>query len=137
MEVTRSKFLLTLATGVGAALALPSSGFAAQLLDKPVEPTLPGFRKLVGSVFRVEGPSGPADLVLVAIVERTFGKPGGRDKTHQYSLEFRAASGEPPLDEGTYVVEENRLGVVSLFVSPTRQDASGGRFYRADFNQLV
>jgi hypothetical protein len=136
MQLTRSRFLLSMATGLGGALAFPSSLLGAELAGKAVRQTLSGFRTLVGGGFRVEGPRGPVDLVLVSVEERTFGTAAGTPVCRQYSLVFRAPDGGA-LPEGTWPAENDDLGPFALFVAPTRVDSTGARFYRADFNQLV
>jgi hypothetical protein len=136
MKLTRSKFLLALATGIGGVLAAPSSLLGAEVVEKPIHVNLAGFRALLGTVFQLAGPRGQVDLVLTNVEERTFGKPGDPVRSRQYSLEFRAADGGL-LQEGTYPAEHDRLGSLSIFVTPTRYDASGVRFFRADFNQLI
>jgi len=136
MKVNRSEFLIVLATGVGGALTFPSSLLAAGGSREPVQADLEGFRSLVDTVFRAAGPRGTVDLVLTAVEERTFGRPGDPVRSRQFSLEFRAADGTP-LREGAYSVDHDQLGTFLLFVTPTRTDASGARYFRADFNQLL
>jgi hypothetical protein len=130
MKTTRTQFLTTIATGLAAAAMNPLS---ALTLPEGGIPVARNFGRLVGRTFRVQTADGRGsiDVVLEAIDE----KPASNG-THQFSLTFVAPGGEK-LAEGTYSVEQDKMGRFPLFVTPTRRDGQGRAFYRADFNLLL
>ncbi|MFI5120545.1 MAG: DUF6916 family protein [Thermoanaerobaculia bacterium] len=133
MNITRKKFLFTVAAaGAGAAIHTLSAATMPVGAMGPVS-VARNFGEFVGRTFRVQTTDGRGsiDVVLEAIEERP-----SSNGTHQFSLTFVAPGGER-LMEGTYIVEQDRMGRFPLFVTPTRRDGQGRTFYRADFNLLL
>jgi hypothetical protein len=122
MKTTRAQFLTTLATGVAAAALGPSALLGAGP-DIPDGRTL---KSLVGEVFRFR----PVDVVLSDYTDLP-----ARGGTRQFTLTLAAPGGER-LPEGTYTVDQPRMGTFQMFVIPTGRDAKGQTTYRADFNLL-
>jgi hypothetical protein len=129
MNVTRKKFLFTVAAGMAGAALHPISALGAAA-EGTVEPRQ--FQGLVGKSFRVSTADsrGSIDVMLDA-----YNELPASAQAHQFSLTFVAPGGEQ-LKEGTYVVQQDQMGRFPLFVVPTRRDGQGRAFYRADFNLL-
>jgi hypothetical protein len=133
MRTTRKNFLFTVAAGVAGAAIRPLSAATMPVGAMAPVPVARNFGGLVGKTFHVQTADsrGSIDVVLEAIDERP-----ASNGTHQFSLTFVAPGGEK-LAEGTYSVEQDKLGRFPLFVVPTRRDGQGRTFFRADFNLLL
>ena len=134
MNVTRKKFLFTVVAGVaGAAMHPLSAANSAGGRDgtEPLSPATSEDSSERRFTSRRPTEEGSIDVVLEAIDERP-----PSNGTHQFSLTFVAPGGER-LAEGTYTVEQERMGRFPLFVTPTRRDGQGRTFFRADFNLLL
>lgn len=133
MNVTRKKFLFTVVAGVAGAAIHPLSAATMPVGAMGSVPVARNFGGFIGRTFRVQTADGRGsiDVVLEALDE----KPASNG-THQFSLTFVAPGGEK-LAEGTYTVEQDKMGRFPLFVVPTRRDGQGRTFYRADFNLLL
>ena len=129
MKTTRTQFLSTVATGLAAAALTPSGLLGAG----PDLPEGQSFKALVGETFRFRGfdRPDPVDVVLTEYAELPR-----RSGTRQYTLTLIAPGGER-LREGTYTVDQARMGTFQMFVIPAGLDAKGQAIYRADFNLLV
>ena len=130
MKTTRKKFLFTVVAGVAgaavrplSALEMPAGGFSV----------VRNFRGFIGKTFRVQTADGRGSIDVVL---ETYEEKAPSNGTHQFSLTFVAPGGER-LAEGTYSVEQEKMGNFQLFVTPTRRDGQGRAFYRADFNLLL
>jgi len=125
MKTTRTEFLVTVAGGLAAAALSPGRLLAATAaLDAAT------FQALVGETFTFRGPDGrePAVLVLTACQEVS-----ARYGRSQFTLTLVSDAGDT-LREGTYAVDNGKLGTFDLFVVPTGRDAKGRTAFRADFN---
>ncbi len=133
MKITRKKFLFTVVTGVVGAAVRPLSAATKAVGAMGSITPVRNFAQYVGRTFHVQTADsrGSIDVVLEAYDE----KPSSNG-THQFSLTFVAPGGER-LAEGTYTVEQEKMGRFPLFVIPTRRDGQGRTFYRADFNLLL
>ena len=133
MNVTRKKFLFTVVAGVAGTAIRPLSAANMPVGAMGPSPVARNFGGLVGKTFHVQTGDGRGsiDVVLEAFDERP-----ASNGTHQFSLTFVAPGGER-LAEGTYTVEQERMGRFPLFVTPTRRDGQGRAFFRADFNLLL
>jgi hypothetical protein len=92
------------------------------------------FAPLVGSKFTLRTADGDSVPLTLAQANDT-GIPGGagpdgRTRT-QFSLVFRGPA-DAPLEQGTYEVDADAVGIQTLFVVPIRAD-SDGRYYEAVF----
>lgn len=133
MKTTRTQFLTVIATGLAAAAMNPLSAATRPVGATNSPSPTRNFGECVGRTFRVQTADsrGSIDVVLEAYDERP-----ASNGTHQFSLTFVAPGGER-LAEGTYTVEQDKMGRFPLFVTPTRRDGQGRTFYRADFNLLL
>jgi len=129
MRTTRKSFLATVATGLAAAALRPSALLGA---SEGQAPDFRTFKALVGETFTFRGADarGPVDLVLSDYAE------SARFGPTQFTLTLVAPGGES-LREGTYTVDQARMGTFQMFVIPTGRDGKGQTTYRADFNLLV
>lgn len=87
------------------------------------------FAPLVGSAFRLTGPSGSRTVRLVAAPAGAAGAAAER----RFSLQFEDRA-RKPLREGIYSVRHARIGAVELFLAPVGSTA--GR-YEAVVNRLA
>ena len=133
MNVTRKEFLFTVVAGVAGTAIRPLAAASKPVGASSSIPLVRDFGAPVGRTFRVQTADsrGSIDVVLEAVEE----KPSSNG-THQFSLTFVAPGGER-LAEGSYTVEQDKMGRFPLFVQPTRRDGQGRTFFRADFNLLV
>jgi hypothetical protein len=92
------------------------------------------FAPLVGSKFTLRTANG-ADVPLTLAEANDTGIPGGTgpdgETRTQFSLVFRGPA-DVPLEQGTYEVDADAVGIQTLFIVPIRAD-SDGRYYEAVF----
>ncbi|HSB63295.1 MAG TPA: hypothetical protein VLJ18_03970 [Thermoanaerobaculia bacterium] len=133
MKTTRKNFLFTVAAGLAGAAMRPLSAANVPVGAMGPASVARNFGGLVGKTFRVQTGDGRGSIDVVL---ETFDERPASNGTHQFSLTFVAPGGER-LAEGTYTVEQERMGRFPLFVTPTRRDGQGRTFFRADFNLLL
>ena len=93
-------------------------------------PTRTAFEECRGAKFRVDvGSGGATEFELVEV--RAL-RPSTDANGRPFSLLFRGPA-SPVLPQKMYPMEHDRLGVLSIFVVPVGQDATGVR-YEAIFN---
>ena len=87
------------------------------------------FSRHVGGTFRVRsGASEELEVELISALELGDAPKGGRP----FSLVFRGP-GEAPLDQRTYRMEHEEVGLFDIFLVPIGPDEKGPR-YEAVFN---
>jgi hypothetical protein len=133
MKTTRTQFLTAIATGLAAAAMNPLSAAPIPVGAMGSSPVARNFGRLIGRTFHVQTADGRGSIEVV--LEALDEKPASSG-THQFSLTFVAPGGER-LAEGSYTVEQDKIGRFPLFVTPTRRDGQGRTYFRADFNLLV
>jgi hypothetical protein len=106
----------------------PAGAVVQQRASRPHPLSRSRFAPLVGSTFRLAGPSGSRAVRLVAAP--TTAK--GADAERRFSLQFddRARN---PLSAGIYTLRHPRIGAVELFLSPVGSTAGQ---YEAVVNRL-
>ena len=94
-------------------------------------PSREAFAAAVSSGFGVRaGDETPVEFTLVECKTHV-----DTDTQECYSLLFRGPSDQPPV-QGTYVLENESLGKLELFLVPIKQDAQG-LYFEAVMNHLL
>jgi hypothetical protein len=120
-----------LAVVVGSTVAGAPAGAAVvrRRAPRPHPLSRSRFAPLVGSAFRLTGPSGSRTVRLVGAPAAATGAAAERRFTLQFSDRART-----PLREGIYTVRHARIGAVELFLAPV--GSRTGR-YEAVVNRLA
>lgn len=137
MTLTRRSFVL----GTGAAaLTLPLGAVPARAASRLVTPAgatsrlvRSRFSPLVGSAFRMTGPSWSTDVVLEEV--GTLSPSTGPGDENRFSLLFRGAVSLPAA-QGTYRFRQSQAGTADLFSVPVDRGTTV-RYYQAIVNRAV
>ncbi|MEI7769107.1 MAG: hypothetical protein WCI67_03910 [Chloroflexales bacterium] len=106
-------------------------------------PELPGetlmrstFAGHLGEIFVVIPPAGARTWLRLADVRDLPVVAGtSAQQEHSFSLLFRGPTAQP-LNQGTYHVEQTRIGSFTVFITPQAPDRDA-RYYEAVFNRLI
>lgn len=92
---------------------------------------LASFSEHVNTKFRINGDDSTfVDIELIEAVDEE-----STPKQERFSLIFRGPL-QPHLPQGTYTIEHDKMGTLSLFLVPVAQQEDGFH-YQAAFNRLI